>query len=167
MTEAEQPLTIRRDRVALFHYSIRDESGSEIESNRDGAPAAVLYGRGGTLRGVEQALAGRVAGDRFDVRVPPELGFGVRRDDWTERVSKRYFQKNTRLKPGMVVSLRTETGMRTVTVVKVGGKMVDVDLNHPMAGATLDFDIEVVDVREATPEELSHGHVHGPGGHHH
>ena len=105
--------------------------------------------------------------DRFDVIVPPEQGYGARRENYEQRVPKKYFRDADHLKPGMMTVLRTEDGYRQVTVLKVGSSVVDVDLNHPMAGQTLHFAIEVVDIRDATAEELEHGHVHGPGGHHH
>jgi FKBP-type peptidyl-prolyl cis-trans isomerase SlyD len=127
----------------------------------------VLVGHRTLLRGLEQALEGHVAGDRISVTLPPEQAYGPRQDDRVRRVSKKYFAQPNRLRPGEVTRLRTEQGFRAVTVVKVGGKMVDVDLNHPYAGLTLHFDLEVLDVREASAEEIAHGHVHGPGGHHH
>ena len=109
-------------------------------------------------------MAERAAGDRFEVSVRPEEAYGLRRDGWTQRVSKKYLQGPKRLAPGMQVSLGTERGLRTVTVLKVGSKVADIDLNHPLAGVTLHFDVEIVEVRDADQEEIAHGHVHGPGG---
>ncbi|HEY5681416.1 MAG TPA: peptidylprolyl isomerase [Pseudomonadales bacterium] len=163
----DKALTVARDRVVRFHYVIRDEAGSELESTREGEPLAVLQGRGSVLRGVEEALEGRNAGERLEVTLPPEQAFGARREDWTQRVPKKYLPDAKRLKPGDAAVLRTREGPRPVTVVKVGSKVVDVDLNHPRAGMTLTFDLEIVEVREATPEEIAHRHVHGPGGHRH
>jgi FKBP-type peptidyl-prolyl cis-trans isomerase SlyD len=160
-------MKIARDRVVLFHYIIRDAAGDAVESTHEGEPMAVLHGRGNVMRGIEDALAGHSAGEQIQVTLAPEQAFGLRRDDWTQRVSKKYLPNAARLKPGMQTSLQTEEGVRPVTVIKVGGKVVDVDLNHPRAGQTLIFELEVVEVREATAEELSHRHVHGPGGHHH
>ena len=99
--------------------------------------------------------------------VPPELGYGLRRDGWVQRISKKHLPKTPRLKVGMQTAFRTEQGVKRVTIVKVGAKMVDVDLNHPFAGRELHFDVEIVGVREADAAEIAHGHVHGPGGHHH
>jgi FKBP-type peptidyl-prolyl cis-trans isomerase SlyD len=160
-------LTIEKDRVVRVHYDIRDPAGELVESSRDEAPFAVLHGHGALLPALENALVGHRAGDRVDLTLEPGDAFGERRADWTQRVSKKYFPNAARLKPGMQAQLQTEQGPRTVTVVKVGGKVIDVDLNHPLAGRTLRFELEVVDVREATPEEISHGHAHGPDGHHH
>lgn len=158
---------IRKDRVVRFHYQIQDAAGVTMESSRDGEPMAILIGRGNLLRAIEEALSGHVAGDRFQVTLPPEQAYGPRRDDMRKRVSKKYLANAARLKPGMTTQLSTDEGSRPVTVIKVGSKMVDVDLNHPQAGKILTFDLDVVDVREATAEEIAHRHVHGPGGHAH
>ncbi len=160
-------LSISKDRVVRFHYTITDASGTELESTLDGDPLAILYGHGNVLKGVESALDGAVEGDQLRVTLEAEDAYGERREDWTQRVSKKYLPKTGKLKPGMAVALHTEQGARSVTITKVGNKVVDVDLNHPFAGQALTFALNVVEVREAAPEELSHGHVHGPGGHHH
>ena len=111
-------------------------------------------------------MEGHEAGDSFAVDVPAADAYGERRDNLTQRVPKPHFE-GQRLEPGMQVVLNTNFGPRAVTIQKVGMSVVDVDLNHPMAGKDLHFDIDIVDVREATAEELEHGHVHGDGGHHH
>jgi len=160
-------LTIQKDRVVQFHYTVRDEAGEVLETTEDGQPQAILYGDGSVLKGIEDALAGHVSGDEITVNLAAEDAYGERREDWTQRVSKKYMPKGQRLQPGMSVRLHTDEGPRSVTIVKVGHKMVDVDLNHPFAGRALKFDLSVVEVREASEEELAHGHAHGPGGHHH
>jgi FKBP-type peptidyl-prolyl cis-trans isomerase SlyD len=160
-------LDARQGRVVRFHYEMRDESGAVVESSRQGDPLAILLGRGVVLPSIEEALTGRVIGDRFEVTLTPERAYGPRREGAHQRVSKKYFRDPARLKAGMVAQLSTEKGTRPVTVLKVGSKIVDVDLNHPQAGRTLTFDLEVMEVRESTPEEIAHGHVHGPGGHAH
>jgi FKBP-type peptidyl-prolyl cis-trans isomerase SlyD len=153
--------------VVVFHYTIRDTDDNILETTNASDPLAILQGHGNVLRGIETALDGHSAGDTLTVTLAPADAYGERRDDWIQRVSKKYLPKSPRLKPGMAVKLNTEQGQRSVTVLKVGNKVVDVDLNHPFAGSTLTFDLELLEVREAAPEELSHGHVHGPGGHHH
>jgi len=160
-------LTVTKDRVVSLHYEIRDPEGAPVESSREHEPLAVLHGYGNLLAAVESALDGLKAGDRREVTLAPADAFGERRENWTQRVSKKYLADAERLKPGMETRLHTDQGPRPVTVVKVGGSVIDVDLNHPLAGKTLTFDLEVMEVREATAEELAHGHVHGPGGHHH
>lgn len=158
-----------RHHVVSFHYTVVEkDEGAEIDSSRErGEPLAVLLGHGGLIPGVERALEGRAAGERFEVEVSPADGYGDYREGQVQRVPKKYFRDAERLKPGMQTVLSSEQGQRVVTVAKVGSSVIDVDLNHPLAGRTLRFDIEIVDVREATDEERSHGHVHGPGGHQH
>lgn len=162
-----KPMTVTRDRVVSLHCESRDDAGALVETTRGGPPLLVLIGHRMLLRGLERALEGRAAGERVEITLPPEQAYGVRADDRVQRVSKKYFSEPARLRPGQVTRVRTEQGLRAVTVVKVGGKVVDVDFNHPYAGMTLHFALELMDVREATPEEIAHGHVHGPGGHAH
>ena len=156
-----------KDKVVSFHYRLSDADGVELENSRQHEPPAFLFGHGNIIAGLEQAMAGRVGGDRFDVVVAPENGYGLRREDARQRVAKKYFTDAGKLKPGTVAMLQTDRGPRSVVVLKVGSSVVDIDLNHPLAGKTLHFNVEIVDVRDAQPEELSHGHVHGAGGHHH
>ena len=110
-------------------------------------------------------MDGREAGDSFQATVPAAEAYGERREGLSQRIPKKHFGAQ-KLEPGMQVVLQPTSG-RAVTIEKVGMSVVDVDLNHPMAGKDLDFDIEIVEVREASEEELAHGHVHGEGGHHH
>jgi len=159
-------LTIEKDRVVVFDYTIRNAGGDVLETTAGDDPLAILHGHQNVLAALDRALAGHVAGDVVSVTLEPADAYGDRRDGLTQRVSKKYLPKG-RLQPGMTVRLNTERGPRTVTIVKVGNKMVDVDLNHPYAGQTLGFELLVREVREASREEIAHGHVHGPGGHHH
>jgi FKBP-type peptidyl-prolyl cis-trans isomerase SlyD len=159
-------MKIENNRVVRFHYTVSEPGGAAIESSRDREPLAVLIGHGNIIPGLEAAMMEHVAGDRFEVTVEPEQAYGERRDGLVQRLPKKHFRQ-ARLVPGQQVVLDTSMGPRAVTVVKVGATVVDVDLNHPMAGKTLQFDIEVVDVREAEAAEIEHGHVHGDGGHPH
>jgi FKBP-type peptidyl-prolyl cis-trans isomerase SlyD len=160
-------MKVAENAVVSFHYTLTDERGQEVESSFGREPLAILAGHGNVIPGVENAMTGRGAGDRFQVTVPPEQAYGERREGYTQRVPKKFFRDADKLKPGMQTALQTQDGPRIVTVAKIGSSVIDVDLNHPMAGHTLNFDIEIVEVREASAEELAHGHVHGPGGHHH
>ena len=158
MTDAE--LTVAKDRVVEFHYTLRDTSGEILEDTQNEAPKKFLFGRSGLLPGIERALRDRKAGDVLDVELPPAEAFGVRREDLTQRVSKKYFEAPKRLRAGMTAVIETRDGRRPVTILKVGAKVVDVDLNHPRAGMTLSFHLEVVSVRAADASELAHGHAH-------
>jgi FKBP-type peptidyl-prolyl cis-trans isomerase SlyD len=161
-------MKVEANKVVTFHYTVSDETG-KVESSHDrGEPIAFLVGRGGLIPGLEKALDGRESGERFEVAVAPTEAYGERRADFTQRVPKKYFRDPEHLRPGMVTVLSVQGGgQRQVTVQKIGSSVVDVDLNHPLAGKTLTFDVEIVDVREATPEELAHGHAHGVDGHAH
>ena len=160
-------MKIEKDRVVRFHYAVAEAGQEAVENSKDGGqPLAILFGHGNIIPGLEKAMDGREAGDSFKATVPAAEAYGERRDGLTQRIPKKHFGAQ-RLEPGMQVVLQTNFGPRAVTVEKVGMSVVDVDLNHPMAGKDLDFDIEVVELREASAEELEHGHVHGDGGHHH
>ncbi|MBN7770978.1 peptidylprolyl isomerase [Marinobacter daepoensis] len=160
-------MPVEKNQVVLFHYSVSDEQGKEVENSRSGEPNAYLHGHGGIIRGLEEALEGREAGDTFSVTVSPDKAYGARRQDAVQRVPIKHLMGAKRWKPGMIAQVQTEQGPRHVVVVKVGHKFADVDTNHPMAGKTLTFDIEIIEVRAADADEIAHGHVHGPGGHHH
>ena len=159
-------MKIAKDSVVRFHYTVSEVGQEPIESSKDREPLAIMIGHGNIIPGLENAMQGREAGDSFGVDVAAADAYGERRDGLTQRVPKKHFG-NQRLVPGQQVVLQTNFGPRAVTIQKVGMSVVDVDLNHPMAGKDLHFDVEIVDVREASPEEIEHGHVHGEGGHHH
>ncbi len=159
-------MKIAKDSVVRFHYTVSEVGQEPIESSKDREPLAIMIGHGNIIPGLENAMQDREAGDSFGVDVAAADAYGERRDGLTQRVPKKHFG-NQRLVPGQQVVLQTNFGPRAVTIQKVGMSVVDVDLNHPMAGKDLHFDVEIVDVREASPEEIEHGHVHGEGGHHH
>jgi len=160
-------MKIEKDRVVRFHYSVAEAGKDALESSKEaGQPIAVLFGRGQIIPGLEKAMEGHEAGDSFKAAVAAAEAYGERRDGLTQRIPKKHFGAQ-RLEAGMQVVLDTNHGPRAVVIQKVGMSVVDVDLNHPMAGKDLEFDIEIVDVRDATEEELAHGHVHGEGGHAH
>jgi len=153
--------------VVGFHYTLRAESGEELETSRGGEPTSYLHGARNIIPGLETAMTGRECGDTFSATVKPELAYGLPRADSVQRVPVKHLVFSGKLRAGDTVQINTREGLRAVTVVKAGRHSADVDTNHPLAGKTLVFDIEVMDVRAATAEELTHGHAHGPGGHHH
>ena len=164
-------MKIEKDRVVRFHYTVAESSVAEqgeesLESSEGREPLAILIGHGNIIPGLEKAMEGHEAGDKFGADIVAADAYGEKRDGLGQRVPKKHFGSQ-RLEPGMQVVLNTNFGQRPVTIQKVGMSVVDVDLNHPMAGKDLHFEIEIVEVREATAEELEHKHVHGDGGHHH
>jgi FKBP-type peptidyl-prolyl cis-trans isomerase SlyD len=157
-------MNIEDKKVVTFHYTLSDEQGEQLESSREGDPMTYLQGAGNIIPGLEKAMLGKAAGDRFEVNVKPAEAYGERNESAIQRIPAKHFKQAGRLQPGQVVVMQTQQGPRQLTVVKVGRFNVDVDTNHPMAGLSLTFDVEVTDVRDATGEEVSHGHVHGKGG---
>jgi len=157
---------IMADRVVMIHYILKDDAGKIIDSSSGGAPLAYIQGHGNLVAGLEKALEGKPQGAKLAVSVPPAEGYGVYDAALIQRVPKRALQGSGEIKKGMQFQARTEDGMRLFTVKAIVGDMVTLDGNHPLADQTLNFDVEVVTVREATSEELEHGHVHD-GGHHH
>jgi FKBP-type peptidyl-prolyl cis-trans isomerase SlyD len=160
-------LDIAADRVVLIHYTLKDDDGTVIDSSEGGDPLSYIQGHGNIVPGLEKALEGKSEGDKVVVAVTPEEGYGRHDAKLIQRVPKRSMQGAGEIKKGMQFQARTEDGMRLFTVTGLVGDMVALDGNHPLADKTLNFDIDVVSVRDATAEELEHGHVHGPGGHHH
>ncbi|MBL8262978.1 MAG: peptidylprolyl isomerase [Xanthomonadaceae bacterium] len=159
-------MKIQKDSVVRFHYTVGEVGQPANESSNGGDPLAILIGHNNIIPGLEKAMEGREAGEKFEVDVPAAEAYGERREGLSQRIPKKHFGEQ-RLMPGMQVVLQTNFGPRAVTIEKVGMSVVDVDLNHPMAGKDLHFDIEIVEVREASTEEVEHGHVHGEGGHQH
>ncbi len=160
-------MNIESEAVVRFHYTLRNEAGVELESSRGSEPSVYLHGANNVIRGLESAMAGRSAGDVFSASLAPTDAYGVRNPEKIQRVPVKHLVFKGKLKAGQVVQLNTSDGRRAVTVLKVGRHSADIDTNHPLAGETLCFDIEVIEVRPATAEELAHGHAHGPGGHQH
>ena len=158
---------IEKNRVVTFNYTLRDDQGAVIDTSSGRAPLSYLHGKGNIVPGLEQALVGKAVGDKLDVTVAPEQGYGSRDERLVQIVARSKFGDVANLAPGMQVRASGPQGARLVTVVRVDRDFVTVDGNHPLAGRTLHFSVEVADVRKATHEEISHGHVHGPGGHHH
>jgi len=160
-------MKIEKDKVVTFHYRLSRVSGEEIEGSDTNEPMAYMHGHGNIISGLEQALEGHIAGEQLSVKLPPEKAYGDHKPDAKQRIPIKHIINKGRLKVGQVVSVNTDEGARQVQILKVGKFNVDVDTNHPLAGIELQFDVDIKEVRQATEEELSHGHAHGPGGHQH
>ena len=162
-------MTISEKKVVLIHYTLKDNSGETLDSSEGNDPMAYIQGIGNLIPGLEEALEGKLTGDKVNVTVAPEKGYGVRNEDNVHIVPLSSFQAegDEKLTEGMQVRVETNEGVSIADVAKIDGEDVTLDLNHPLAGETLHFDVEIIDIREATKEELEHGHAHGPGGHHH
>lgn len=169
-------MKITENSVVSFHYTLTDKDGKVIDSSltdKDGKviegnqPLTYLHGQGQIVPGLENTLEGKVVGDKLDVNVSAEEGYGEHQDFMVQQVPREAFQGVDDIEVGMQFQAQTPQGGMTVTVTAVDENTVTVDGNHPLAGQDLFFAVEVVSVREATEEEISHGHVHGEGGHHH
>ena len=160
-------MPIEDRKVISFHYTLSNEQGEQIESSREREPMVYLHGYRNIISGLETAMAGKDVGDTFEVTVEPAEAYGERNPDAVQRISAKHFPDVRKLSPGQMVQLQTKQGQIQAVIVKVGRFNVDVDANHPLAGQTLTFDVEITDIRDATQEEIDHGHVHGPGGAHH
>lgn len=160
-------MQIAKHKVVTIDYTLTDDDGNVLDQSTDGH-FAYLHGERNIIPGLEEALAGKAQGDRVSVSVPPEAGYGERDESKAAPVPRDMFPDDMEIEPGMQFQAQGPEGETLlVTVVKVGNDEVVVDGNHPLAGMTLNFDVEIMDVRDATSEEVNHGHVHGPEGHHH
>lgn len=160
-------MTIQQDSVVTLHYTLKDDSGKVLDSSEGREPLAYLHGHGNLVPGLERELTGRSAGEKLSVTVAPAEGYGERDERLVQQVPRRSFKGVANLRVGMRLRAETDQGPIGVHVTRIAGDMVTVDANHPLAGQNLNFEVEITEVRAATGEELSHGHVHGPGGHEH
>ncbi|MBS0365225.1 MAG: peptidylprolyl isomerase [Proteobacteria bacterium] len=160
-------MNIAPDQVVSIHYTLKDDSGKILDSSVDGEPLTYLHGHGNLIPGLERELAGKSAGDRINVTIAPTDGYGEYDAALVQSVPRRALKGIRDLRVGTRLQAQTAQGPRAMTVSRIVGDLVTLDGNHPLAGKNLNFDVEIAEVRAATPEELSHGHVHGPGGHHH
>ena len=156
-----------KDKVVTFHYTLKNADGEQMESSREKDPMNYLHGAGNIIPGLEKAMEGHAVGDEFSVTVEPEDAYGLRNEKNVQRVPLKRLKGIGKISVGQVLNLQTKQGQVQVTVLKVGRFNVDVDGNHPLAGAQLTFDVEIMDIRDASEEEMTHRHVHGPGGHQH
>ena len=160
-------MQVAKNKAVSIDYTLTGPNGDVLDSSKGRAPLVYLHGAGGIIPGLESALEGKAAGDHLVVDVAPENAYGPRDDKMIQSVPRDRFKGVADIQPGMQFQATTPTGPRVVTVVGMDESSIKIDANHPLAGIPLKFDVTVVDVREASPEELSHGHIHGPGGHEH
>lgn len=150
-----------------MHYLLTDADKNVLDSSQGREPLAYIHGLGNIIPGLEKQLTGMQVGDKVNAVVEPAEGYGERDENLMQIVPKSGFQGDEELVVGMQVQVGTEHGPAIASVAKIDGEDVTLDVNHPLAGVTLHFDVEIMGVRDATDEEISHGHVHGPGGHQH
>lgn len=152
--------------VVSFHYILRNEGGDVIDSSGREHPVSYLEGSGAIIEGLERAIRSFPTGKRRLVSLAPEQAYGVRDEAQIQTVERKALPV-AELKVGDMFQTGEDRHAPVVRVIAIEGEQVKLDANHPLAGQRLHFEVEVVTKREATPEEIAHGHVHGPGGHHH
>lgn len=156
-------MQIGKNSVVSIHYTLRDPQGNILDSSSGRDPLQYIHGNGNLIIGMEEGLEGKSKGEKFELSISPEKGYGQKNDKLVQDVPVTAFG-DQKVEPGM--QFNTQKG-QVITVVEVGKETVKVDGNHPLAGVPLNFQVEVMEIRDATAEEIEHGHVHGPGGHAH
>ncbi len=159
-------MNIDNSTVVTLHFTVSTTEGTQIDSSRDSDPMTVLQGSHYLIKGLEDELEGKAKGDAFSIDISPELAYGERFDKLVQSVPKTMFE-GMEVDVGMTFRASTDEGEQSVMIIDVTEDEVIVDGNHPLAGVTLNFDVEIMDVRKATEDELAHGHAHGPSGDHH
>ena len=155
--------TITKDTAVRFNYILKDESGNVIDQSQ-GEPLAYLHGHNNIIPGLERELEGKSAGDSLTAVIEPADAYGEYQEQAVQQVPRSNFQGVDNIQPGMQFQSEAEGQVMLVTVTDVNDDTVTVDANHPLAGKKLSFDVEIVEVRAATEDELNHGHIHGTGG---
>ena len=154
-------LLIGENLVVSMHYTLTDDTGKVLDSSEGSEPLAYLHGKGSIIPGLERELVGKVAGDSLQVRVEPADGYGEIEKELIHKVEKASFQGVDTVEVGMQFEAQAPDGsVQHIVVKKVEDDIVTIDANHPLAGVVLHFDVEIIGVREATEEEIAHGHVH-------
>ena len=160
-------MKIAKNKVVSIDYTLKDDDGKIIDSSEGRDPLSYIQGIGNIIPGLEEALEGKESGSKINVSIEPEKGYGVRNENMIKQLERSQFEPDMEIKTGMQFQAEGPEGLQVVVVTNVENDTITVDGNHPLAGMQLNFSVEVKDIRDATEEELSHGHVHGPGGHHH
>lgn len=160
-------MTVDKHKVVTLEYTLKNNEGEVLDTSMGRAPLVYLHGVGTLIPGLENELHGKSAGEKLNITIQPEDAYGRRNDNLIRVVEKSGFQGDEEMMVGMQVQLETDQGPAIATISDIDGEKVTLDMNHPLADMILNFDIELVEVRDANAEEIAHGHVHGPGGHHH
>ena len=160
-------MPIDKNYVVSFHYTLKNGQGEVIESSADQDPLEYLHGHRNIIPGLERELTGKSVGEKFTATIKPENAYGNYDEGLLQTLSRDEFEGVDQLQIGMQFEVEDDDGIGLVTVTEINDDEVTIDGNHPLAGEILQFDIEVLEIRDATSEELTHGHAHNPDGHHH
>ncbi len=155
------------DKMAVaIHYTLTNNASEQLDSSIGSDPLIYLHGHGNIIPGLENALTGKVVNDKFSVTIPPADAYGERKDEMVQIVPQSMFDDAGKIELGMQFKADTNQGVNVVTVTKIEGDQITIDGNHPLSGESLTFDVEVLEVRPATEDELNHQHIHGEGCNH-
>lgn len=161
-------MQVIKDAVASIHYTLKNDEGMVLDTSEGRDPLPYLHGAGNIVPGLEAALEGKTAGEEVQVRIEPAEAYGEKNDQMIQTIPREHMPEGVELQVGMQLQAQTPDGQaQVVTIVALTNTDVTLDGNHPLAGVALNFAVEIVEVRKATEEELTHGHVHGAGGHEH
>ena len=160
-------MKVEKNKVVSIHYTLKSDNGEVLDSSEGKSPLPYVHGTGQLIPGLEKELEGKEPGTEMSVVIPPAEAYGEYNKESVFEVDKEGFQGEEELAVGLQVQLDTGNGQAVGVVTKIEGEKVTLNLNHPLAGATLHFEVKIEDIRDATAEELDHGHSHGEGGHQH
>lgn len=160
-------MEIAKEKVVSIDYTLKDEEGNVLDTSQGKGPLAYLHGAGNIIPGLENALEGKSAGESLNVKLSPADAYGEHVPELVQDVPRENFPPDAEIKAGMQFQAQTPEGPRLITVVETKDNEITIDANHPLSGKSLNFDVNVIEVRDATAEEVEHGHAHGQGGHHH
>ena len=158
-------MVIADAKVVSIHYTLKNKDGELLDKSEEGEPLNYVHGTESIIPGLEAALAGKSAGDKLSVSVAPEQGYGLRSESLVQELPRDAFGEIDDIQEGMRFQAESENGTQVISVTNVAADVITVDGNHPLAGETLNFDVEVDNVRDATTQEIEHGHVHSDGDH--
>ena len=161
-------MSVEMNKVITFNFTVKDEDGAVLDSSENKEPLSYLSGTNSIIPKLEEALNGMIIGSKKNVKIATDDAYGAYKDEAVQTVKKDQFPQEAQLVVGARYVANSPEGVQMPFIITdVKDDDITVDFNHPLAGRDLEFDVELVDVRDATPEEMQHGHVHGPGGHHH
>jgi len=160
-------MKISKHTAVTIHYTLSNSAGEVLDSSEGDGPLSFVHGIGALLPSLERSLEGKPAGEKIIIAIEPKDGYGLRDAALVHTVPRNAFNGVEQLEVGMHFESSEENESEMVTITAIEGDQVTVDSNHPLAGVVLNFDIDVLTVRDATDEEIKHGHVHGPDGHNH
>ncbi len=160
-------MEIQNSKVASINYTLTNAENKILDTSEGREPLVYIHGKGNLIPGLEKALEGKKVGDKLKVTIQPEEAYGTRNEQLVQVIPRSSFQGVEDIQPGMQFQANVQGHTQIIVVTKVEGDNITTDANHPLAGEELTFEVEVMEVRDATEEELAHGHVHGPNGHEH